>query len=97
MLLLLQYDFNKYARLHLFKSRLVYKIKRKTTNKTYENLVLWYKIIIIQKNGSFNSNSDHSTIQSMLIFLNCICIAEKKDENYAIGYYASLYLIQNRA
>ncbi len=40
MLLPLQYNSNKHIRVHLFKSRLVHKIKGKTTNKSYKKFRL---------------------------------------------------------
>ncbi len=40
ILLPLQYDFNKYVGVRLFKSRLVHEIKEKMTNKSYEKSCL---------------------------------------------------------
>lgn len=38
--LVLQYNFNKYAKVRLFKSRFICEIKRKITNKLYEKSCL---------------------------------------------------------
>lgn len=91
----MQYNSNKHAGVSLSKFCFLHKIKEKATDKLFKKSRLDYNDI--KKTVFFNSSSNNSIIQSMFTSFYCTCVIKIRDENYAIKYYISLYLVQNKA